>query len=207
QELTSTYIDIREKHTLMPEEKQINGFYLNDSHVLIATNYGISAFNLANLEFGDTYYIGNQGQKLAVNAVTVVNQRIYAATRGGGIRFIVASNPNIVDYNAWQQLSAGNYQSVLAFQNQLFALTSTGSLQQFNASGLHEVHHFSAPITDITATDSYITVSLQSKIRVFDQQLTNIASYTPTQIERNFTTAITHQGMLYVGDQKYGLLK
>lgn len=207
QELTTTYIDIREKHTLTPEEKQINGFYLKGGAVLIATNYGISAFDLANLEFGDTYYIGNQGQKLAVNAVTVLNQRIYAATQGGGIRSILANNPNIIDYNAWQQLSSGNYQTVLAFNNQLIALTSSGTLQQFNAGNWQNVRNFPAPVNDITATAAYLTVSLGTQIQVFDHQLTNIANYAPNQIERAFTTAIVHQGTLYVGDQKFGLLK
>src|SRR5699024_10103003 len=57
QETTSTFIDIQQKPTITPEERQINGFFETSDKLYIAANYGISAFDLSRMEFGDTYYI------------------------------------------------------------------------------------------------------------------------------------------------------
>lgn len=56
-----TVIDILEKPTIPPTNKEINHFNEVNDVVYISTDYGISVYNLNNLEFGDTYYIGDLG--------------------------------------------------------------------------------------------------------------------------------------------------
>ena len=59
-------VDILNKTTISPENRQINHFYEHNNLVYIATNYGISVYDLEALEFGDTYYIGTNGSQVQV---------------------------------------------------------------------------------------------------------------------------------------------
>jgi hypothetical protein len=72
-------VDVINKVTVPSSQKQINNFNEVGEVVYIATDYGISVYNLNNLEFGDTYYIGANGAQVIVNQTTVLNGQIYAA--------------------------------------------------------------------------------------------------------------------------------
>ena len=64
-------VDIINNTTIPSSEKRINHFNEFDEVVYIATDYGISVFNLENLEFGDTYFIGENGRQVNVNQTTI----------------------------------------------------------------------------------------------------------------------------------------
>ncbi|MDG1014433.1 MAG: ABC transporter substrate-binding protein, partial [Flavobacteriaceae bacterium] len=66
-------IDIVAKTTIPSSQKQINHFNENGEDVYIATDYGISVYNLNNLEFGDTYYIGTNGSQIKINQTAIFN--------------------------------------------------------------------------------------------------------------------------------------
>ena len=63
-------VDIINKTTIPSSQKKINHFNEIDEVVFIATDYGISVYNLDDLEFGDTYYIGANGSQVKVNQTT-----------------------------------------------------------------------------------------------------------------------------------------
>ena len=54
-------VDILERENITPVNRRINYFLEFDKKVYIATNYGISVYDLERLEFGDTYFLGNGG--------------------------------------------------------------------------------------------------------------------------------------------------
>ena len=78
-----TIVDIIDKTTIPPTSKRINHFNAYGNLVYISTNYGISVFNLERLEFGDTYFIGNNSSSLEVYQTELFNGFIYAATNDG----------------------------------------------------------------------------------------------------------------------------
>ena len=51
----------------LSQNKQINHFFEYNNSIYISTNYGVSVYDLQALEFGDTYYIGQNGAQVQVN--------------------------------------------------------------------------------------------------------------------------------------------
>ncbi|MCB0387993.1 MAG: ABC transporter substrate-binding protein, partial [Winogradskyella sp.] len=79
-----TVVDILEKPTIPPNDKMINHFEEYNELLYIATDYGISVYDMSRLEFGDTYYIGTGGAQLRVQQTAISEQYIYAACLDGG---------------------------------------------------------------------------------------------------------------------------
>jgi hypothetical protein len=103
-----TVVDILEKPTIPPNNKRINHFNEYNSVVYISTDFGISEYNIEELEFGDTYYIGNLGEQIRVRQTTIFNGFIYAACwNGNGIRKAPLSSPNLINYQEWQVVVGG----------------------------------------------------------------------------------------------------
>lgn len=202
-----TFIDIIQKPTITPEERRINGFDIYGNKLYIATNYGISAFDLSRLEFGDTYYIGNGGDKLAVTGVAIHSNRVYAATQGGGLRYTALDNPNMVNYEQWHQIDQGNLEKLVVFQSNLYVSTENNTLKRLEGNSLIQAKQFSKPIRALRASEDNLSVTLNNEVQLFTPQLNLLRSYTAPDFNGDFSSAIVYGGNLYVGDQYYGLLR
>lgn len=95
-----TILDIKNKPSLQQSERRINAFLEIKGEVYIATNYGISVFNLNNNAFGDSYYLGKDGKNTAVRDVVATTNDLVAIT-AEGIKQINLQNPNKVNYRQW----------------------------------------------------------------------------------------------------------
>jgi len=84
-----TVVDILNRQSIPPTEKRINHFLEFNGFVYISTGFGISLFSLTDLEFDDTYFIGDNGSRLNVVQMAILDEFIYAATTDFGIRVIV----------------------------------------------------------------------------------------------------------------------
>ncbi|MDP5043798.1 MAG: ABC transporter substrate-binding protein, partial [Leeuwenhoekiella sp.] len=78
-----TLVAIRDKPAILPSEKTINDFYENGNTLYIATGFGISLFDLARLEFDDSYFIGDNGARIPILQTTIFENYIYAASPSG----------------------------------------------------------------------------------------------------------------------------
>jgi len=101
-----TLSDIKNKPSLQVFERRINAFLEVKGQVYIATNYGISAFNMNNNSFGDSYYIGSNGRNSIVKDIVATNQDLIAIT-AEGIKQIGLQNPNKVDFRQWNNWEDG----------------------------------------------------------------------------------------------------
>lgn len=104
-------VDILNKTSIPPENKQINHFFENESSVYISTNYGISVYDLEALEFGDTYYIGANGSQIQINQTFINGNLIYAATNTG-LKTADINSSNLIDFQTWNTLFLGNFIAV-----------------------------------------------------------------------------------------------
>ena len=127
-------IDIVAKTTIPSSQKQINHFNENGEDVYIATDYGISVYNLNNLEFGDTYYIGTNGSQIKINQTAIFNNEIYAACGSNeGIKKASLSNPSLINFQFWTTLITGNFTNIAAINTQLYTVNSNSRI--FEISG------------------------------------------------------------------------
>jgi len=67
--------------------KKINHFTEFEGIAYVSCDFGIVQFNLATMQFGDTYFIGENGVEIIVNQTALFNGFIYAATNNGEERF------------------------------------------------------------------------------------------------------------------------
>ncbi len=95
-----TILDIKNKPSLQQSERRINAFLEVKGEVYIATNYGISVFNLNNNAFGDSFYIGQNGKNTVVRDVVATSKDLIAIT-AEGIKQIDLQSLNKVDYRQW----------------------------------------------------------------------------------------------------------
>ena len=88
--------------------KKINHFVEHNGIVYVSCDFGIVQFNLKTLQFGDTYFIGDNGAQINVRQATIYNGFIYAATNSG-LRRASIINANLVDYNQWTVVAGGDW--------------------------------------------------------------------------------------------------
>jgi hypothetical protein len=191
-----------------PLIKAINHFYEYEDKVYLSCDYGISAFNLNTLEFGDTYNIGNNGQNGKVFQTTVFNNEIYAVTLFDGIKKASVTNPNLVDYNQWIVFNAGSWNGILTFENQLI-VANYPNLYKNDGTNFTLITTLSENINKLTVSSNYIVAQTLTKVYVFNQALQQVAVVQSSQVNEpnvTFTSALALNEVLYIGTNKIGVV-
>lgn len=129
-----TVVDIENKASIPPDEKRINNFYEYEGFLYIASDFGISLYDIDRLEFGDSYFIGPNGSQIAINQVAIYNEYIYASSRVGGVRRALANADNLVDYHNWESIAGGAWLGIGVIGQDLYAISSD-SFQKFENGG------------------------------------------------------------------------
>lgn len=88
------------KDKLMQGSKKINGFTFYNNQVFTSTDFGIVVIDILKEEIKDTYFIGDLGEPLRVNRISILNSSIYAATEKGLLRADV-NDPLLIQYQRW----------------------------------------------------------------------------------------------------------
>lgn len=106
-------------------DKSIYDIFYHGTDAFLSTGFGIVVLNLEKDEIRDTYFIGNQGEALKVNQITVDDTYIYAAT-DQGIRRGELDDPFLIDYNSWEIITdipnaMGAFSAIAYFADALFA--------------------------------------------------------------------------------------
>ena len=191
-------------------KKSINHIAEDGSKIYLSTPFGIVVYNLENLQFGDTYFIGSGSKAVFVNQTTVYNGRIYAAT-AEGIFSADANDPNLIDHNSWKKPEGnftGNFTAISIFNGRLYASRGV-ELLEINAPGnIVTVRTFPEQVKNLKASSDYLTVSLSRSARVLDTSLNQIALHGNTA-EYPFTlhTAFAEKGAVFMATSAFGILK
>ena len=202
-------VDIVNKQDILSNQKKINHFTEFNNKLYISTDYGISVFNLQNSEFGDSYFIGPQGSKVAVFQTTVFNNTIYAIVNSYGLLTASVNNPFLIDYNQWTIARAGYWKAIEAMQNKLALLDNAGTLYELtSANTLVTVATFPLIPLDFKYKNGELVVTNQSEVHVFDENLIRINQISNAfQPLVQFTSAVTNSDKLYIGTNEDGLLE
>ena len=202
-------IDIINKTTIPPSQKKINHFNEIDEVVYIATDYGISVYNLADLEFGDTYYIGTNGSQVKVNQTTIFNNEIYAACSSNmGIKKASLSNPNLIDFQFWTTLITGNFTNVAAFGSQLYTVNSSNRIFEIVGTSLNPLFVYPQSVADLKVSDNSLLVTTPSKLYQYATGFNIIDTYTTNpEFQTSFTSALTIDNVIYIGTTDFGVLR
>ena len=115
-----TVVDIVNKSTIPQNKKGINHFTSNGNLIYIATDFGISVYDISTFQFETPIFLGNNGSIVTVTQTAIFNNVLYASCRdNGGLKFIDLDNPNKTDFSQWQTYT-GNYYGVQVVSNKLY---------------------------------------------------------------------------------------
>tara|TARA_R110002126_G_scaffold52743_3_gene143110 strand:- start:2007 stop:4355 length:2349 start_codon:yes stop_codon:yes gene_type:complete len=204
-----TVVDIIDKPTISPTDKKINHINPYQNLIYISTNYGISVYDLERLEFGDTYFIGNGGSQIPVTQTTIFEDYIYASClSGNGIWKAPVTSLNLIDFQNWQLVSSGNWQSIEANENNLYAINNNSKIYQIIGNSVSELFTYSRLPLDLRSVSSNLIVTTRDEVFVYDSNFT-IVSQIPINSDFNtqYTSAIIDLDNIYVGTKDFGILK
>ncbi len=199
-------VDIISKQ-LSAKIKRINHFMEYEGFLYISCDFGIVQFNLKTLQFGDTYFIGNNGAEVSVKQTTLYQGFIYAATQNG-IRVAKITNSNLIDFKQWIVVNTGNWNAITSNDSQLIAIESTGNLYRFDSDNFKLFQPSTQAATDLRAIDNFFLVTNGTTVLVYDKQLALVRTVSATEVDKtpvNFTCATIINNIIYVGTQNNGL--
>ncbi|TXE13140.1 ABC transporter substrate-binding protein [Seonamhaeicola algicola] len=201
-------VDILEKTTIPPTQKKINHFNEYNNLLYIATNYGISVFNLERLEFGDTYFIGANGSQIAVNGTSVYNNSIYAACAGNnGIKKANVTSPNLINFQNWQTIISGSYLFIENTNSKLYTIGSNRKIYEIINDGLIERATYNNTPTDLKFSSSLV-VTTPNNVFVYDENFNALSQVNiETAFNTTYTSATVTNNDIYIGSSNFGVLK
>ena len=188
-------------------EKRINHISEFGSTLYLSTPFAIVEYDIENLEFGDTFFIGNQSTSLNINKSITVNDIIYAVTEDGIFNADVNSNL-LIDFNNWNQLFSGrNFSNIATFNNRLF-VTENSNLYELDNGALNLIQNFSEPIINLKASSTNLLVSLNKSARVFDSSLNELPQFgITTDFDFTLSGAFFENNIIYLSTQEFGILR
>lgn len=203
-----TIVDILDKENITPVNKRINHFYENEGLVYISTDYGISIYDLERLEFGDTYFLGNDGSQITVKQVSVLNNEIFAAClNNNGIKKADLNNPNLIDFAQWETLLIGNHYTMNTLNNKLYSVRANRVFYEIDGSSINTL--FTLPVLplDTEVSESNLIISTTNNVYVYDANMQLINSFQPNdEFDTNYTSATQLSGYVYIGTNDFGVL-
>lgn len=112
--------DIYNKTNIPDNQKSIKRIIIHKGYAYLATGYGITSVRLNDNHFGDTFYIGVDGEMTPVNSITIAHNYIYAATATGMKK--ASLNSNLIDFNNWQTIDFSNWIDVVTFNTSVIGV-------------------------------------------------------------------------------------
>jgi ligand-binding sensor domain-containing protein len=202
-----TIYDIIEKTTIPPNKKKINELTEVDNIIYIATDYGISLYDLNSLEFGDSIFIGEGGTQQEVNQTIINDNFLYAALPDlGGIKR-VSLDLDIINYQNWELVYPGDFNFILN-TNDSFIFSNENSVFNSQNGISNQVISVSQPIKEITINEGEIIITSENKILIYDTNFNLISSsIISSNFNTTFNSSILYNNYIYVATSSKGLLK
>lgn len=203
-------VDIINKK-IAPNIKKINHFNESNGIVYIACDFGIVQYNLATLQFGDTYFIGSNIPEIIVNQTAVFDGYIYAATLTEGLKRAEVSNPNLIDANQWVKISDGNFLGVTNFKTHLFTSKSSGEISKSeNGTTFSNFGALLSPAAvDIRTSENRLVVTSPTSVFVYNDQLALTNQINKSQITTEnvtFSCGTVLNSTIYIGTTENGVI-
>ena len=203
-----TFVDIVNKPTIPPNQKIINQFYEYQDKLFIATGFGIIEFNLDNIEFGDTFFIGPEGSQIEVSGIAVLGDEIFVSTPSNGLFSADVNSANLVDFNSWNTLVTGEFLGVYILNNQIAVWQNNNTISTY-ANGILSLEiTYPTLILDVQVLDNSLIISSAQTSVSYDQTFVQVASIN-SNVDNTFVlnTSLIYQGNWYLGTQESGLLE
>ncbi len=189
--------------------KTINHIAAFGSKLYLSTSFGIVEYNIENLTFGDTFFIGAASSNVVVNQTVVFQNNIYAATETG-IFVANVNDPFLIDFNNWAHYFSGNFSAILTFNNEVYTSKTTKLYSITSSNTLQTRRFLPSTIKDLKATQDYLTVSLNRRALIFDTSLTllfDVVADSNSDYFFELNTAFVEDNRVYLATKNFGILQ
>jgi ligand-binding sensor domain-containing protein len=187
--------------------KKVNHFMEFNGIVYISCDFGIVQLDLIKMQFGDTYFIGENGTETSVKQTAVFDGYIYAATNNG-IKRADSTNKNLIDYNQWTSIAGGSWASIATFNQNLIAINISGEIYKYDSNSFSVFRSLSEASVDMRATTNYLVITTATKVLLFDKQMVQKQNINRNQIANisSFSCATIVEDLIYIGTKETGLI-
>lgn len=180
--------DISNKNNFSESQKKINKIVVKGSNAYIATGYGVSNFLLESNTFGDTYYLGTNGNELEIKDIAISNQHLFVIDANNDLRRGKITD-NLVSVDKWSYLTNDKWQNVEVLRNELYAYRDN-TLYKYNGSVFENKHTLDGELKEITAFGIYLTLIFDDKILVSNNQDAIVYNFQSTSDLKSFSTGV-----------------
>lgn len=191
-------------------EKQINDITEFDSKLYLATPFAIVVYDLENLEFGDTFFIGAGSSEVVINQIEIFQETIFAATETG-IFTADVNNPSLIDFNNWLQPQGnflGNFETMEVFDNRLFTSRDTNFYEVLSTTTLQFIATMPQQINDLKSSSEFITVATNKQAQIFNTSLALVVvSNAILAYDYVLNSAFAENQTIYLGTTEFGILE
>lgn len=200
-------------------DKSIYHIHPENGKAYLSTGFGVVLIDIIRQEVKDTYFLSSSGNR-KVNAVTVHNDTVYAATDKGLYRGL-ATNPFLSDPNSWSKVlqfpTASRdsvFSDVVLFNGEVYALFSS---QGFTRDTVYRhTGNFWSPfvplngreIRSLQSSGGLLLASMHDAVESFDaslNQVDNIFGYTFGNPSPMHT--VRSNGFYWIADNRLGLVR
>lgn len=201
-------VDILEKQTIPPNKKRINNFDEYKGKLYISTQYGISVYDLARLEFGDTYFIGAGGAQIDILQTTVLEPYIFAASSTDGILRAIVEDDDLIDFRNWTPRISGNFKAIERLGDKLYAATNLNKVVSFTPEGNpNEEKSFNSNIQKFRLADNLLTITTDTSIQAYSEGFVEKSKVNDVQdFDLSLQSGYAFGNNFYLGTKEDGLL-
>lgn len=187
--------------------KKINHLLENNGVLYVSCDFGIVQFNLTTSQFGDTYFIGDNGAEISVRQTAFFNGFIFAAT-STGIRRADSTNPNLIDFSQWTVVNSGDWSNISTLDTQLIAINASGNIHRYSSNTFVGFLQLPQSAQDMRAVNHNLFVTTSNTVYVYNNQMVLNRQIVNTQLpEANltFSCASAAGDLIYIGTKEKGL--
>jgi len=186
-------------------EKSINHISEFNNKLYLSTPFAVVVYDIENLEFGDTYFIGNNSSSIKINETIISNDIIYAVTEVGVFKADITSNL-LIDYNNWEQLFMGRNFKNSAFLKNLY-VTEGSKVFAFDGTILSNEIDFSEEIKSLKSSTEHLIISLNKKAIIFDNAMNEVKQFTSDMaFDYSLNTAFFENNTAFLATKELGVL-
>jgi ligand-binding sensor domain-containing protein len=189
-------------------EKSINDIYEYQGKLYLATSFAIIEYDIDQLEFGDTFFIGNNSTDVKINEIVVFDDFIYAATERG-IYTADINNANLIDFNNWNLISSvnNNYTNIIIFNSKIYTTLNKKLYEVTETNEIVLIDDYSSPIVSLKGSSTNLSVVLNSSVSIYS---TNFDLVLQNNADINFdyilNTAFAENNQLFLATKQFGIL-
>lgn len=191
-------------------QKQINHIAEFNGSLYLSTPFGIVAYDIVNLNFGDTFYIDENSDAVYVNETIIAENRIYAATVKG-IYSADVNEPNLIDYRNWSQPKGdllGDFRSFAWHNGAIFTCSSSLLFEMQGTDQLRQRRNYNRTIYNLRSTGSLLSVTLKLSALVVDKDLTLLyEAVSDESYKFNLNSSFAIDQEVFLATSRFGILR